>query len=259
MIALRRPLVVLDLETTGTVIAEDRIVEIGLVRLNPDGARRSSTWRVNPDMPIPPAATAVHGIDDAAVAFEPSLIELADELTQWLTGVDLAGFNARAFDVPFLRAEFARVGAPWPCEDAVIVDAFVIFRERERHTLDRAVRHYLGRVHAGAHSAGADAAATLDVLLAQLALYPDLPRDVAGLAAESGGQRPDWATPCGRLRWDADGELVLGFSKHAGQRLARTDAGFRSWILRSDFPADVKDLVRRVARGERPRREGAGT
>lgn len=259
MIALRRPLVVLDLETTGTVIGEDRIVELGLVRLDPGGTRTARTWRVNPDMPIPPAATAVHGIDDAAVAFEPSLIELAEELVAQLTGVDLAGFNARAFDVPFLRAELARVGAAWPCEDAAIVDAFVIFRERERHTLDRAVRHYCGRAHEGAHSAGADADATLDVLLAQLDAYPDLPRDVAGLAAESGGRRPDWATECGRLRWDAEGHLVLGFSKHAGQRLAHTDAGFRAWILKSDFPADVKDLVRRVARGERPRREGGAS
>jgi len=256
MIALRRPLVVLDLETTGTSVAEDRIVEIGLVRVDPTGTRTARAWRVNPGRPIPAAATAVHGIGDADVAGAPRFDELAEDLGAELAGVDLAGFNLRAFDLPLLRAEFARAGVAWPCDDAAVVDAFILFRERERHTLDRAVRLYCGREHRGAHRADADAAATLDVLLAQLAAYPDLPRDVDGLAAASGGRRPDWATECGRLRWNADGELVLGFSKHAGARLCDVDAGFRAWVLKGDFPDDVKALVRRVQRGERPRMDG---
>lgn len=256
MIALRRPLVVLDLETTGTSITEDRVVEIALVRLDPDGTRTSRAWRVNPGRPIPAAATAVHGISDADVADAILFETIATAVGAELIGVDLAGFNLRAFDLPLLRAEFARAGVAWPCADAAVVDAFILFRERERHTLDRAVRLYCGRAHEGAHRAEADAAATLDVLLGQLAAYEDLPRDVEGLASASGGRRPDWATECGRLRWNADGELVLGFSKHAGARLCDVDAGFRAWVLKSDFPADVKELVRRAQCGERLRREG---
>lgn len=254
---MTRPLVSLDLETTSADPATARIVEIALVRvesLDPRAPRASRVWRVNPGAPIPAEATAVHGITDADVASAPTFEAIATAVGAELIGADLVGYNLRAFDLPVLRAEMQRAGVAWPCGEANVIDAFVLFRERERHTLSNAVRRYAGREHLGAHGALADAEATLDVLAGQLAVYPDLPLAAAELAAHAGGRRPDWATDCGRLRWSADGELVLAFSKHSGRRLVDVERGFCTWILRGDFPDDVKALARRVIAGEAPRR-----
>lgn len=251
---ITRPLLSLDLETTGTDLATDRIVEIGLVRLDPDGTRRALRILVNPERPIPAAATAIHGISDADVEGARPFRDVAVSLCEALDGCDLVTFNGRAFDVPILRAEFDRAGFAWPCEGARIIDAFVLYREHERHTLVNAVRLYCDRDHTGAHHAVDDAAATLDVLMAQVGRYPDLAGlDVAALDAASGGRRPDWATPCGRVRWDSEGCAVWGFGKLNG-KLVASDRGFAAWVLRNTFPDDVKALVGRVLRGEQVRR-----
>jgi DNA polymerase-3 subunit epsilon len=255
MLPLARPLVCLDTETTGKNVATDRVVELGLVVLRPDGSRRTHRWLLNPGCPIPAEATEVHHITDADVADAEGFVDVVHEVLAQLVDVDLCGYNLRAFDLPILRAEFARAGVDWPCGNARVVDALVIFRERERHTLDTAVRRYLGRPHEGAHSAVADAEATLDVLLAQLAEYPDLPRDLAALDLASGGRQADWATDCGRVRWDAAGDAVFAFGKDKGRRLV--DArGFAAWVAGkgAEFPADLVDLCRAASRGARPRR-----
>lgn len=257
MLPLARPLVTFDVESTGTSTGHDRIIELGLVRLDVDGTRSSRRFLLHPGCPIPPAATAVHRITDADVADAPGFVDVAAELAQLLTGVDLCGFNLRTFDVPILRAEFARAGVPWPCEGARILDAFVIFRDREPRTLEAAVKFYCGRSHEDAHTAEADAEATLDVLLAQLARYPDLPRDLDALDQASGGRQPDWATECGKIRWDAEGFAVFAFGKNNGKRVAdvaRLDPGSVRWILGKDFPADVKALCDAALRGRAPRR-----
>lgn len=252
---LSRPLVCLDIESTGPRPDTDRIVELALVVLRPDGSRTRHRWLVNPGCPIPADATAVHGITDEHVAAAPSFDMIAYEVAEALTDVDLTGYNLRAFDLPLLRAELDRSGFAWPCDGARVVDSFVIFRERERHTLSTAVRRYCGRDLVGAHGAVADAEAALDVLLAQLGTYPDLAAmDLVALDIESGGQRPDWATPCGKVRWGDDGEAVIAFGKHNGRRLADVERGFLAWVMRSEFPADVKGLVARAMRGERVRR-----
>lgn len=252
MLRLTRPLVCLDAETTGTSATTDRVIELGLVRLAPEGTRTTTRLLLNPGCPIPAESTVVHGITDADVVGRPTFAESAQAIAAELTGVDLCGFNLRAFDLPILRAEFARAGVPWPCAEARVVDAFVIFRDREKRDLAAAVRFYCGREHEDAHSAVADADATLDVLLAQLARYPDLPRELGDLDEASGGRRPDWATDCGKVRWNSDGDAVLAFGKSKGERLI--DArGFVAWMLRNDFPADVHDLCRRVLGGVRPR------
>lgn len=256
MLPLTRPLVCLDIESTGTSVTADRIIELALVRLDPDGTRTPLRWLLNPGCPIPPASTAVHKITDAEVADAPGFVDVGPEVAAALTDVDLCGFNLRAFDLPLLRAEFDRAGVAWPCPHARVVDVFVIFRERETRRLADAVRLYCGRELEGAHSAVADADATLDVLLAQLARYPDLPRDLGDLDAASGGRRPDWATECGKVRWNSDGDAVLAFGKHKGQRLvdvARAAPDFLRWILRNDFPADVQAVCCDVLAGKRPR------
>lgn len=255
---LTRPLVCLDIESTGPRPDADRIVELALVVLRPDGSRDRHRWLVNPGCSIPADATAVHGYTDAGVSTAPRFEAIAHDVAPLLRGVDLTGYNLRAFDLPILRAEFERAGVAWPCDGARVVDSFVIFRERERHTLSTAVRRYCGRELMDAHSAVADADATLDVVLAQVELYDDLRGlDLAALDVASGGQRPDWATEFGHLRWRDDGDLYIAFGKHEGRRLVDLDDGFLRWITGKDFPADVKDLVWAVRRGERPRAPGA--
>lgn len=253
-----RSIVSLDLETTGPRPDADRIVEIGVVRMLPDGTRFPGRWRINPGMPIPPEATAVHHITDDDVSDEPAFKSVAAEIATMLRNTDLTGFNLRAFDLPVLRREFQLAGVPWPCEGARVVDSYVIFKEREPRTLGAAVRWYCGREMVDAHSAAADAEAALDVLIGQLGRYPDLAAlDIEALDAASGGRRPDWATELGHLRWDAGGDLIVAFGKHSGRVLRSLDYGFLAWIAKNDFPADVKQFVQRTLRGERVRAPNA--
>lgn len=254
---LTRPLACIDIEATGPNPDEDRAIEVAVVMLRPDGTRATLRWLINPMRPIPAEATAVHRITDAAVADAPPFEAVAGEIADALTGVDVTGYSVRGFDLPLLRAEFRRLGAPLPLDGARVSDSFVIFKERERYTLGSAVRRYCGRELVNAHSALADAEAALDVLLAQLEYYPDLPRDLAELDLASGGRRPDWATEAGHLRWRDDGDLYIAWGRHTGARLVDMDDGFLSWVLRNDFPADVCALVRNVRRGEHPRAPGA--
>lgn len=255
-LALTRPLVAIDCEATGPDQAHDRALEVAAVALRPDGSRTPRRWLLHPGRPIPPESTAVHHITDADVAGAPAFEAVAGEIAEALTGVDLVGYNLRAFDIPLLREEFRRAGIAWAPSGAVL-DAYVIFKGRERHTLGTAVRWYCGRELVDAHSAVADAEAALDVLLAQVERYPDLPRDLAALDLASGGRQADWATELGHLRWRHDGDLYIAWGRHDGARLVDMDDGFLRWVLRSDFPADVQAFVRDVQRGTHPRAPGA--
>lgn len=251
---LTRPLVSLDLETTGTDPATARIVEVGIVKQYPDGRTDTLCWVINPEVSIPEEATRVHGLADRHVKSQPPFAAVAGHIADALRGCDLVVFNGRAFDIPLLRAEFARCGVAWPCDGARIIDAFTIYRERERRDLSAAVRHYLGREHVGAHGAVADAHATLEIVHAQVARYPDLAGlDVAALDLASGGRQPTWASDDGKLRWGDDGRPVWGFGKNAGKPVA-SDRGFASWVMRNDFAADVKAIVARLLNGEDVRR-----
>lgn len=255
MTPLTRPLVSLDVEATGPQPETDRVIELGLVVLRPDGSRERHRWLINPGCAIPAESTAIHKITDTMVALSPRFEEVAHEVGPMLRSVDLTGYNLRSFDLPILRREFERAGVPWPCDGARIYDSFVVFREHERHTLGSAVRRYLGRELVDAHSAVADAEAALDVALAQVDLYEDLrDLDLAALDIASGGRRPEWATECGRIRWDDVGDAFVAFGKHNGRPLRTLDRGFLAWVMRSDFPADVKAIVQRAMSGERVRR-----
>jgi DNA polymerase-3 subunit epsilon len=193
LLRLERPLVFFDLETTGLDIEKDRVVEIGLVRLNPDGARQRLVERVDPGIDIPDQASKVHGIRTEEVRGlfgKPKLVKLAPRLIAFLGDADLAGFNSINYDLPMWTRECARHQIAFSLEGRRQIDAKLIFNVKETswdrflmgpRNLTAAVRHYCGRDLDGAHSAGIDADATVDVLLAQLQRYPDLPRDVAGL------------------------------------------------------------------------------
>jgi DNA polymerase-3 subunit epsilon len=166
-------------ETTGVDPRADRIVEIALVRLPPPGGRgRSLTLRVNPQRPIPAAASSVHGIRDRDVARCPTFADKATLIASWFAGADVAGFGVARFDVPFLVAEFERAGRHFSLDGRKVVDALTLFHRLEPRDLAAAVRRYCGREHGGAHRAGADVAAAAAVLDAMLGRHPELPRRV---------------------------------------------------------------------------------
>ena len=249
LLQLTRPLAFFDLETTGIRIGRDRIVQIGIVRLMPDGSRESYQTLVNPEMPIPAEATAVHGITDLDVAMAPRLQDIAEEVLEHLAGCDLGGFNVIRFDVPFLSEELHRVGTAWDTSTARIVDAQRIYHKMEPRNLSAALKFYVGRDHEGAHDALADVEATADVLLAQLERYSELPQTVAELGEISGDRQrsPDAA---GKLKFDDKGHVCLGFGKYSGwtlENIGRNDPGYLQWLMiKAELPASTLAIMKNV-------------
>jgi DNA polymerase-3 subunit epsilon len=251
---LDRPLVCFDLETTGTDPATDRIVEISCLRVAPAGDREARTRRINPEQPIPPEATAVHGITDDDVRDAPTFRQVAKALLDWLGDADLAGFNAARFDVPLLEQEFRRCGLELNLARRRVIDAMVIFKRKEPRDLTAAVRFYLDRDHEGAHSAEADVTATLEILEAQVERYEDLPNTVGELARWTRAARPGAVDPDGKFVW-RNGEAVFAFGKHQGKSLrtvAQSAPDYLRWITSSDFPPEAKELVTAALAGRFP-------
>ncbi len=258
---LTRPLVFFDLESTGTRPEFDRIVEIAILKVYPDGRRESTTRRINPGMPIPPGASKVHGIYDADVAQMPRFEALAANLFRYLEDCDLSGYNLLRFDVPLLVEEFKRAGLTFEVKDRQIVDVFNIFCKLYPRTLTAAYKFFCGGELENAHSADADTLATLEVLGGQLARHPELPRSLAELAEFSVMRDPDAVDSSNRFRWSGD-EVVVNFGKNYGKPLkeiAANDPSFLRWILRSDFPAEVKKIADNALIGVFPERAAAGT
>jgi DNA polymerase-3 subunit epsilon len=254
---LDRPLVCFDLETTGTDVNRDRIVQIGLIRVEPDGDRRSFESLVNPQVPIPAAATAVHGITDADVADQPTLDRLASEISELFAGADLLGFNSNRFDLPLLNAEMLRVGHPLDLAGRRLLDAMHIFHFKEPRDLTAAFRFYCGKELVGAHSALADASATLEIFDAQLARYGDLPRSAEGLHKLCNPNEGRWVDGTRKFIWNEQGEAAFAFGKNRGRTLrevAATSPDYFDWILNSDFGAEVKQIAGEARQGRFPRR-----
>ena len=251
---LSKPLAVFDLETTGTIPATDRIVSIGIIRLSPDGlSDLSKEYLVNPGIPIPSEASAVHKITDEMVRDKPSFKDIASELLGVFEGCDLAGFNIEKFDLPLLSQEFARVGIPNFASGRRIVDSMVIFHKNEHRDLTAAVRFYLDRDHSMAHSALADAQATSDVLSAQINRY-GLPSDVEGLHKYCAERPANYIDSEGKLVWK-DGKALFSFGKLKGFSLEDAitqNKEYLDWILNSDFPSDCKEIIRQALNGKFP-------
>lgn len=251
-LTLHRPLAFFDLETTGIDPRTDKIVEIAIVRRDPDGTRAGRVWRVDPERPIPKEATAVHGIGDADVRGLPPFRAVAAEIVRHLGDADLAGYNVRRFDVPLLERELKESGADLALAGRRVIDAMTIFHRKEPRDLSAAVKFFLGRPHDGAHGAEADVLASLDVLEAQLARYDDLPATVDELE--------QWCNPKVEGAVDREGkfvvregEVVFAFGRQKGKPLrevARVQRDYLEWILRSDFPDDARKLVEAALRGE---------
>lgn len=244
---LTRPLVFFDLETTGTNINSDRIVEISVIKLMPDGMRYEKTRRLNPEMHIPEEATAVHHITDEDVANEPTFRQIAASLKQLIDNCDIAGFNSNRFDVPLLDREFERAGIDIDLTRARFIDVQTIYHKKEPRTLVAAYRYYCDKELEGAHGALADTRATMEVLLAQLERYEDVPCEVGALSKYAQANKN--VDLMGRLIYDDQNREVINFGKYKG-RLAEdvlsTDPGYYSWIMQGDFPRTTKNAFTRI-------------
>lgn len=243
---LTRPLVVLDTETTGVDPVSDRIIEFGCVVLHPDGSRSRWEQRFNPGFPIPAESTAIHGITDADVADKPSFASMAEGIHGALQGRDIAGYSLRLLDLNILDEEFRRVGLKLDISGASVIDAAGIFFNKEPRNLISAVKRYCGRSHEDAHGAMADAEATLDVLLGQIAEYDDLrDADLAALSLASmrGDNQP--VDLAGKLYRDNEGFMRYAFGKCKDVRVC-DDPGFGQWMLRCDrpsFPGSTREAL----------------
>ena len=244
---LKRPIVFFDLETTGVDTAKDRIVEISMVKVMPDGEQIVKTRKLNPGMHIPAEATAIHGITDEDVKDEPTFAQVAKSLEQFIRGCDFGGFNSNRFDIPVLAEEFLRAGVDIDMSRRKFVDVQVIFHKMEQRTLSAAYKFYCGKNLEDAHTAEADTRATYEVLMSQLDRYPELQNDVAFLADYSSfNKNVDFA---GRMVYDDKGVEVFNFGKYKGMSVSdvlKRDPGYYSWILNSDFTLNTKATLTKI-------------
>ena len=243
-LSLKKPIVFFDLETTGVDVSKDRIVEISILKLSPNGEKEIKTRRVNPEMPIPQGASEVHGIYDDDVKEEPTFRALAKSLAQFIGNSDLAGYNSNKFDVPLLAEEFLRVGVDFDLENRKCVDVQNIFHKMEQRTLVAAYKFYCEKELVDAHSAEADIIATYEVLEAQLDRYTELENDVDFLADFSERQRN--ADLVGRIVYDENNIEVFNFGKHKGKSVAevfKREPSYYSWMMDGDFPQYTKKVL----------------
>ena len=245
---LKRPMVFFDLETTGTNISSDRIVEISMVKVMPNGEEIVKTRRINPEMPIPAEATAVHHITDEDVRNEPTFKQLAKSLREFIQGCDFCGFNSNRFDLPLLAEEFLRAGVDVDLfKKAKYIDVQNIFHKKEERTLVAAYRFYCGKELEAAHSAAADTMATYEVLCSQLDRYDDLENSVESLSEfSSRGKTADFA---GRIGYNDKGEEVFNFGKYRDQSVEavfRKEPSYYDWIMNGDFPAYTKKIFTEI-------------
>lgn len=241
---LHKPLCIFDLETTGLNISKDRIVEICILKVNPDGSRESKTWLVNPQMPIPKEATEVHGISDEKVKDSPTFKELAPAISEMISGCDLGGFNSNRFDVPLLMEELLRCNMDVDLSKMKLVDAQTIFHKMEPRNLAAAYKFYCEKTLENAHSAEADTLATFEILDAQVAKYEDLSNEIADLSEFSTFNKS--ADLAGFIAYDQDNQEIFTFGKYKGQRVKEVfqrDIGYYGWIQNADFPLYTKKVL----------------
>lgn len=244
---LTKPICFFDLETTGTNIASDRIVEIAILKVHPNGTRERKRWLVNPEQPIPEEASAIHGITDEMVAAAPTFKAISKEVHQIIRGCDLGGFNSNRFDIPLLAEELLRAGVNFDMKNSVAVDVQTIFHKMEKRTLEAAYKFYCGKDLSDAHSAEADTEATYEVLLSQLERYPELENDIRSLADFS--SHKDTVDFAGFIVKDEAGEPIFSFGKHKGRRVTevlRDEPGYFGWILNADFPLYTKKILTQI-------------
>ena len=246
-------MVFFDLETTGTSISKDRIVELAMIKIMPDGEEIEKTRRINPEMHIPKETSLIHGIYDEDVKDEPTFKQIAKSMAQFLEGCDLAGFNILKFDVPMLVEEFLRVKVDFEIDNRRLLDAQKIFHLMEKRNLSAALKFYTGKTLENAHSAMADTRATLDVFLAQIERYDG--EDVHDLLGKKVGTitndmdmihsitNKKMLDLAGRMIYDENGVERFNFGKHRGKPvldILQNEPSFYDWMMKGDFPLDTK-------------------
>jgi len=252
---LEKPIIFFDLETTGINIAKDRIVEISILKIFPNGNKESKTWLVNPEMEIPKESSDIHGITNEKVVTEPTFNELALQVSELIEGCDLAGFNSNRFDIPLLAEEMLRADIDFNMKDRVAIDVQVIFHKKEERTLSAGYKFYCGESLENAHSAEADTLATYEILKAQLDKYDDLENNVKFLNEYSTfNKRADFA---GFIQYNVDGDEIFTFGKYKNQKvndILKKDKGYFSWIQNADFPLYTKKVLGELKEKAFPRK-----
>lgn len=241
---LTKPICFFDLETTGINISKDRIVEISILKVFPDGKEERYTRVVNPTIPIPAEVTAIHGISDADVVDKPNFKELAKEIHNLIKDSDLGGFNSNRFDIPLLAEEMLRADVDFDMKNRLSVDVQTIFHKMEQRTLVAAYKFYCNKNLEDAHSAEADTFATYEVLKAQIARYDELENDTSFLAEFS--SRKKFADFAGFIIFNEDEEECFSFGKHKGKRVVdvlESEPGYFGWLLNADFPLYTKKVL----------------
>jgi DNA polymerase-3 subunit epsilon len=245
---LERPLVFFDLETTGVNIGTDRIVEISILKVHPNGNKESYTWLVNPEIEIPAEATAVHGITNEKVVTEPTFNELAAKVSDLIADCDLAGFNSNRFDIPLLAEELMRAGIDFDMDNRKAVDVQVIYHKKEKRNLSAGYQFYCGKELEGAHSAEADTLATYEILNAQVEMYEDLENTLDALSEYSShSKRADFA---GFILFNENKQEIFSFGKYKGrlvEDVLKENPGYNSWIQNADFPLYTKKVLQRIS------------
>jgi DNA polymerase-3 subunit epsilon len=244
---LTKPIVFFDLETTGVNIGTDRIVEISILKVFPNGNKESKTWLVNPEIEIPKEATDVHGITNEQVVTEPTFKELAPKVSEMIADSDLAGFNSNRFDIPLLAEELMRAGIDFDMKTRKAIDVQVIFHKKEQRTLSAGYQFYCGKELEGAHGAEADTNATYEILLAQLEKYDDIENSVDALSEFSThGKRADFA---GFILMNEEDKEIFSFGKYKGrtvEEVLKENPGYHNWIQNADFPLYTKKVLREI-------------
>ena len=249
---LKRPIIFFDLETTGVDTAKDRIVEISMAKIMPDGEEIVKTRKLNPEMHIPEEATAIHGITDEDVKDCPTFAQVAKSLEQFIRGCDFGGFNSNRFDLSVLVEEFLRAGVDVDFKRRKFIDVQNIFHKKEQRTLVAAYKFYCDKDLDDAHSAEADTLATYEVLKAQLERYPDLENDIDKLAEFS--TRAETADYAGRILFNEKGEEVFGFGKYKGrsvEEVFRMEPSYYAWMMNGDFPLYTKKVITEIRMREK--------
>jgi len=257
---LNRPIAFFDLETTGTNIGKDRIVEMAILKIMPDGERKSKSMRFNPTVPIPNEVSLIHGIYDEDIKDAPTFAQQAGNIAAYIENCDLGGYNSNKFDIPILLEEFLRAGIDFSIKNRKFIDVQNIFHQMEKRTLEAAYMFYCNKKLENAHSAESDINATFEVLLAQLERYADteiidkkgntikpIVNDINALAEFT--KVVDNADPSGRLVFNDKGEETINFGKYKGMVAAavfKKDPGYYAWMMEGDFPLYTKKLITEI-------------
>lgn len=241
---LKKPVCFFDLETTGVNISKDRVVEISILKVFPNGNKESKTWLVNPEMPIPPEVSLIHGVTDERVANEPTFKELVKDINAMIKDSDLAGFNSNRFDIPLLAEEMLRADMDFDMKNRVAIDVQTIFHKMEKRTLGAAYKFYCDKDLENAHTAEADTNATYEVLKAQIERYDEVENNTKFLAEFSSHKK--FADFAGFINYNKEGEECFSFGKHKGKRVVdvlEKEPGYFGWLLNADFPLYTKKVL----------------